>query len=342
MAGRLPQPWYRRSKQAWYVHLHGKTHRLGKDKEEAFRAFHRLMAEQGEAVTPDTLVTVGQLVERYLSDLGRRAGGRTIVVARCYLKPFLAACGRLQAKHLRKHHVEEVVRRHGQWNATTENHVKSRILAVFNWAVEQALLNRNPVKGLKKPKAKSRGVRTLISPADHARLMEAAAPYLREVLLALHQTGARPGEVLSVTAAEFFPEQGVWVLDKHKTEHETGRPRIVHLTPELVALCRKLAERYPEGPLFRRARGKPFPQGYYLARLVRRLRERLGIPGVIPYGYRHTFATDALEKGVPEAQVAELLGHDGTAMLHKHYAHLSGKTKALQDALSRVRPASGS
>ena len=49
--------------------------------------------------------------------------------------------------------------------------------------------------------------------------------------LALHQTGARPGEVIRVSAAEFYPEQGVRVLVKHKTAHK-GRQRIAYLTPE--------------------------------------------------------------------------------------------------------------
>ena len=35
--------------------------------------------------------------------------------------------------------------------------------------------------------------------------------------------------------------------------------------------------------------------------------------------------------------VAELLGHSGTAMLHKHYAHLTARAKALRSALAQIR-----
>jgi integrase len=66
-------------------------------------------------------------------------------------------------------------------------------------------------------------------------------------------------------------------------------------------------------------------------------RARAGLPGKVCYGYRHTFATDALANGVPDAQVAELLGHSGTAMLPRHYAHFGAKAKALREALGRVR-----
>jgi integrase len=40
------------------------------------------------------------------------------------------------------------------------------------------------------------------------------------------------------------------------------------------------------------------------------------------YGFRHSFATDALSNGVPEAHVAALLGHSSTTMLHRHYSHV--------------------
>jgi integrase len=341
MAGRIPQPWFWGEKQAWYVYVGGKRVRLGKDKDEAFSQFHRLMAERGQVPgLPAPALTVGELAGQYLADMGRRADSRTAYVARCYLKPFLAACGTLTVKALKKHHVEAAVRQHGAWNGTTENHVKSRIVALFNWGVEQGLIASNPAKGIRKPRARSRGCHAVIDGPEHERLMAAAPTYLRDVLFALRESGARPCEVLTVEAKDFDADAGLWVLHNHKTAHATGKPRLVYLTPALTALCKRLAEEHPTGPLFRRRSGKPFPPAYYLARLVRSLRRRVGVrEGVTPYGYRHTFATDALANGVPDAQVAELLGHSGTAMLHRHYAHLTTRAKALRDALGRVRSA---
>jgi integrase len=46
--------------------------------------------------------------------------------------------------------------------------------------------------------------------------------------------------------------------------------------------------------------------------------------------HRHAFATDALANGLPAAQVAEMLGHSGTATLHPDYAHLTAWAKALR------------
>jgi hypothetical protein len=39
----------------------------------------------------------------------------------------------------------------------------------------------------------------------------------------------------------------------------------------------------------------------------------------------------------PEGTVAALLGHQGTAMLHKHYSHLTSKVNVLREALGKVR-----
>jgi integrase len=339
MAGRTPKPWYRKSKDCWYVHLNGETIRLGKDRGKAFKKFHRVMGGEKDDTGPDdSAMTLNELSKEYLADLERRAGARTVYVARCYLKPVLARCGKLTVKALKKHHIEAAIRKHGRWNPTTENHVKGRVAAVLNWGVDQGLIGTNPVKGIKKPRAKSRGSEALLDATEHERLLDAAPTYLRNVLFTLHQTGARPCEVLAVEARDFYAEEGLWILHAHKTAHVTGKPRIIYLTPAVVELCKDLARNHPTGPLFRRASGKPFPPAYYLPRLVRQLRRKLGLrESITPYGFRHSFATDALANGVPDAQVAELLGHSGTTMLHKHYSHLTARAKALRDALGRVR-----
>ena len=161
-------------------------------------------------------------------------------------------------------------------------------------------------------------------------------PAFRLFLTVAYATGARPGEVAAITAENFDAERGIVRLRAHKTAHK-GKQRIVYLTPELTALCRQLAALYPEGPLLRSATGLPWYDTCYLAECVRKLRKKLGVKGVIPYGYRHGFATDALANGVPDAHVAELLGHSGTAMLHKHYSHLTARAQALRSALGQVR-----
>jgi integrase len=349
MPGKIPKPWYRKGR-GWFVWHNGKQTALGKEQDKAFRRFHLLMAGEvpepkpvpGPTPTPEPepepepTLTVGKLVERYLADAQRRMAPNTFRVVRDFANSFAKASGTLPADAVRKHHLEAWIAQHPTWGQTTEWDAKTRLVTLFHWAVDQELIPANHIRRIRKPPVKSRGRQALISPEDHARLIAGASPAIRHVLLALHQTGSRPGEVIGVTAAEFYPEQGLWVLNKHKTAHK-GRQRIVYLTAEVTALCQQLAANYPEGPLFRTSSGKPWYDSNYLAQRIRALCKRLGIRGIIAYGYRHGFATDALANGVPDAQVAELLGHSGTAMLHRHYSHLGARAEALRNALSDIR-----
>lgn len=161
----------------------------------------------------------------------------------------------------------------------------------------------------------------------------------KDFLTALRETGCRPGEVRKVTADNVNLELGVWVLEHHKTRKKTGLPRVVYLTPTMVELSRRLVAKWPEGPIFRgpkRKGSKPFSRNALRCRF-RRLRAKLPqLKGVVSYTVRHTYITDALERGVPVATVAELAGHKDLKMIQQRYAHLSEKRKHLQDAARRA------
>lgn len=345
---RPSKPWWRSERNAWFVTVRGTVYNLGPDRDAAMVEFHRLMA--GEPHTPPVprpapvfpapvaVVTVRDMAERYLADLKNRVSHRTHYVADCYLKPVLAAIGDLDVSKVNRRDFEAAVLGHGEWNQSTRYHVLTRIAALFNWAVREELVPASPVRGLVKPRPRSRGAEVVLADGDFGKLLAAAPEYLRSILIAMCDTGARPGEVVTVTARQFDPGLKVWVLESHKTAHSTGKPRVIHLTDRVVEMCKVLAERYPTGPLFRTSRGKVFPPSYYLPRLVRDLRRKLKLPeSVIPYSCRHSRATQLLINGTPDAIVAELLGHSSTGMIHRHYNHCSERTRELKAALDRVK-----
>ena len=55
----------------------------------------------------------------------------------------------------------------------------------------------------------------------------------------------------------------------------------------------------------------------------------------VSYDFRHTFVTDMLAKGESASFVAALIGHSGTAILEKHYRHLTQRSDALRASLLR-------
>jgi integrase len=357
------KPWYRASKGAWYATVDGKKVSLGvkgeDNKAEALKAWHRLMAGPGEEpAAPQPDPTVAELVRQLLAL--REAGGKPKTpepTVNEVVQAFLAGCeGRMKPNTLRvyRHFLTPFKTRHGQgpasdltptlaetyareqdWSDSTRNAFLGTLATAFRWGVKARLIPHTPLAGLERPPKASRGAESLVTAEEHARLVEAATPAFATFLQVLYATGARPGEVAAISAENFDPALGVVRLKEHKTAHR-GKSRTLHLTPEVTALLSELARLRPSGPLLRNTRGKAWT-GKTLVKAMIATRERAGIGRAICYGYRHSFATDALAAGVPDAQVAELLGHSGTAMLHRHYAHLGAKAQALRGALNRVR-----
>jgi integrase len=162
-----------------------------------------------------------------------------------------------------------------------------------------------------------------------------ATPFFRAFLQLLWLTGARPGEIAGLQADDIDLAQRVAVLNEHKTAH-LGKVRVLFLSAEAVAILRERIAAHPQGLLFPGKEGKRLT-AQAIGRPLAWLCGKAKVKPCIAYGYRHAFATDALTRGIPDAQVAALMGHSGTAMLHKHYAHLTARAKVLRDALDKVR-----
>jgi integrase len=348
---RPSKPWYRASKDTWYVTLEGRKVSLkvkGQENEgEAIRAWHRLFANgtpdptpPGPEPTPKPAgpeaegVTVGEVLTAFLADTENRVKVKTTRAYRYFLLPFADTHGEGPADTLTPTLVEAYSRK-PSWKPQTRHGFLSTLVTAFRWAERAGMIDHNPLRGVRKPPKVSRGMEALLTPEEYARLLDAATPSFRLFLQVLYASGARPGEVARITAENFDAEAGVVRLAEHKTAYR-GKSRVLYLPPETVVLLIRQRERCRGGALLRNNRGEAWTENAVVL-AMRRTRERAGIPHATAYGLRHTFATDALSNGVPDAQVAELLGHSGTAMLHKHYNHLAARAKVLRDALERVR-----
>ena len=140
---------------------------------------------------------------------------------------------------------------------------------------------------------------------------------------------------MEVTAKNVSQDGSCWFFADHKTAEKTGRPLIVYLSPCLQTITKMLVKQNPKGPLFRNGDGDPWLKDT-VARRMKRLREALGLEGVVAYSYRHTFATEALLARVPIATVSALLGHVDTRMVSKVYGHLDQHSQYLIDAAREV------
>ena len=100
----------------------------------------------------------------------------------------------------------------------------------------------------------------------------------RDFVFALQQTGCRPSEVARLTAADVRIDLGVWVLDRHKAAKKTGKARVVYLNAAMLEMSRTLVASCPNGPLFPSYKlGRPFT-GNAVRTRFRRLREKAAAP----------------------------------------------------------------
>jgi site-specific recombinase XerD len=108
------------------------------------------------------------------------------------------------------------------------------------------------------------------------------------------------------------------------------------LTPDLVEIIERRREKHPSGYLFRNRDGRKWTDSAVLNTL-KNLRQRLGLGSkMIPYSYRHTFATGWLLDGGSIKVLADLLG-TSIAMIEKHYGHLEVDKPTMRKLLCDFR-----
>jgi integrase len=303
------------------------------NRKAAYAAWHHLKVE-GVTAKAKAPATVAEVVAAFLSDAEGRVKRETLRTYRMFLLPFKRRFGRMRADELTPPQCEAAARK-PTWGDSSRSGFLSAVVSAFRWAVRASVLTAYPLAGLKKPPKASRSASALITAGEHRRLLDSASTQFCLFLRVLWATGARPSEVARLAAADVDWTMGIARLAEHKTAR-LGHRRTIYLPPDIVDLLRRLAVKRPAGPLLRNRDGRIWTC-WNIRKAMAAARRRAGVPNATAYGYRHTFATDALERGVPDAHVAELLGHSGTAMLHKHYAHLSARSAVLRSALDRIR-----
>lgn len=315
----------------------------------------RTASDASAATTSRPLgLNCSQLVEAFLSGCAGRMAKGTARNYRVYLHEFLSAFADTPPLDLTPFRVEDQARRvaadrqknpkYGRgsvrkagWSQTYTSNYLAAVTTCFRWCVRQRLLPSNPLTGMTKPPRTSRGADAAVSVSDHTRLTNSAPPLMRDFLVILWHTGARPSEVASLTVDHLtaYPS-GVIPLKAHKGAHK-GNSRMPVIQGEAMDAAQRRAAEVGAGLLFPGSDGKPLTI-QALGRRLTTIANRAGLKGATLYGYRHGYATEALKRGVPDAHVAALLGHQDTNMIHRHYSHLSQNAAVLR-AAAQVRTA---
>ncbi len=386
---RLPKPWYRAERKAWFVTINGVQHNLGPDKKDAQRRFHALMREpKSKRVSSLSLAAI---IDEFLEWVQKNRSPANYEGYRYRLERFARQYPDLTPEDLRPYHVEKWADSYDVSVTTRRNYLRA-VKRCIRWAKEQGYIDDSPVAYLKIPAGANREI--VIRPDEFEAIL-ALAPdrSLKDLLIAAWETGCRPQEILKVTAHHVDLVNKRWIFKRSEAKMKRNA-RVIYLGDQAFAITKQLMQQFPEGPIFRNSRGRPWTTCAVNC-AFRRIRLRLGMEkliqqgGVDPsevdafkkslkptrvckgkvikksdtelrsearrklrykravalapkyslYALRHSFATNALERGLDALTVAVLMGHKDPSMLARVYQHLSHNPERL---LEQARKATAS
>jgi len=136
----------------------------------------------------------------------------------------------------------------------------------------------------------------------------AATVLERVVVTTLLHTGIRAGELADVKSTDIIQVQGRWKLHIH--EGKGLKDRIIPLTQpclDVLHAWEKEGKSTATTYLFT-THGRPWSTKQ-VCDLIRELGSKLGLSGLTPHRFRHTFAVALLNYGIRESALQKMMGH---------------------------------
>lgn len=329
---RQPQPFYRKSKQAWYVQIGKRQISLGKDEKQAWKRYHQVMTEN-EPIKDAT--TVETLFERYLDWVQENRKPGTYAKVRHLLSRFAKFIGkRTKVAKLNGVDLSHWVESECTWNPTTRSDGIKAVLRCFNWAVGMQYLTTNHVSHVpEKPTRKRREV--VYSQADWQALRSHVKDTaFGDLLDFMWESGCRPLEARTMESRHINLKSGVVVFPPSEAKG-AKRERVIYLTERAIEICRNRIDRFPDGPIMRNRAKRPWTKDAINCRF-RRLRKKLGRKANA-YAIRHSYATNGLIDGMDSLTLSQLMGHADISTLAKNYAHLAANPGYLREQAKKIR-----
>lgn len=251
----------------------------------------------------------------------------------------------------------------GQYS--TAQHLLAVLTPALNQAVKEGIISSNPVKEVKVPKGDL--VKLNVLTVEEQRLFLKALENKRLSNFFQFQllTGLRPGEMCALCWDDLDLEIGQITISRtvrrekkadgssslRVSSTKSGHNRVLELTVGMLKLLQQQADlqemeitkgRYNKSDLIFPNKSGGFLEVSSLNRTIDRIRiemrkikaEELGLAvdevelsHFSAHGLRHTFATHALEAGVPLKVVSEWMGHASVRVTGDIYSHVLPETR---------------
>jgi integrase len=337
---RQPEMWWRKSKNCWYVKIGGVQKRLDPDEKKARQKFYKLLGERPEDPSPTMLVS--DLLARYLTwseanhaDTTHRRVKPSVESFSQSLRPGMRV-NKLAALHLTEWLDKRCPKKPKDGSRAVSDNTRhdyaTDVLGAFNWAVTQQIIPYSPFGGFKKPPKTPRADYLVPEQLD-ALLGTVEDEEFRDLLLFVRHTGCRPQEARIIEGRQVMLRERMVRIEKLLAKGKKEERKIL-LNDVAFEIVQRLVLKYPEGPIFRNVRGRPWTKDAINCRFYRR-REKLPFRARA-YTMRHTFATEALRNGAGEAATAVMMGHKDKSMVTKTYGHVDQCEDYLREALDKA------
>ena len=213
----------------------------------------------------------------------------------------------MATEYRRRRHVEKAV------TDTTVNRDLEAFRHILFWAVDEGYLPANPIKGLRLVPER-RKPRSVISVVEEEKLLAAAAPHLREIIIGSLHTGMRRGETLNQRWEHVDFNRKLLFVTRSKTAGGEGREIPLTERVHSLLLSRKQSE------------GLVFTFHNHPIRIIKTAWKaairRAGIRYYRFHDLRHTFNTRLMEAGVMQEVRKALMGHSSGEDVNSIYTHI--------------------
>lgn len=232
----------------------------------------------------------------------------------------------------------------GHWDI--QRRIKLTLNQIYECAIEDGVVGKNPVKKAKVPKKPSAQAGRVLTEEEKEKLKKLDLPEKEIVfVMVARYTGMRPEEIRGLKKKDFDLENNTvtvgraisYASDDRGIVKEPKTESGYRTIPIVNALKPHLEHFLPQVDdwLFTGERtGKPLYKTSY-RRMWNRVRKQLGT-NITPYVFRHEFATQLYYSGIDLKYAKQLMGHSDIRMILEVYSHLD-KKKTDSEKLNSIK-----
>ena len=211
---------------------------------------------------------------------------------------------RLKVESFRSRRLEEPSgqRNNAKTAVATVNRELRVLVHALNLAVDNRILNENPLRGLKMLPERNERER-ILSPEEANRLLSVSPPHLQPIILFALNTGMRMSEILGLRYNEVNYREKAIRLSGHHTK--SGEGRTIPMFPVVFELLRRLPRTIHTDNVFL-YNGKPIGS---IKKAFSAACKKAEIENLWFHDLRRTFITEMAKASYPERLIMAITGH---------------------------------